>query len=192
MTESSSAPSQQPGSSLLRSSALVGSMTMTSRVLGLLRDIVIAAFVGASANADAFFVAFKIPNFLRRLFAEGAFSQAFVPVLADYKQEGSVAAVKALIDRVAGVLGGTLLLITSLTILAAPVVTAIFAPGFVSQPEKFQLTSEMIRITFPYLLLISMTGFCGAILNTLGHFAKPALAPVLLNIWIRPLAMSTT
>ena len=108
------------GHGLLRSSALVGCMTMLSRVLGLLRDVVIAAFVGASANADAFFVAFKIPNFLRRLFAEGAFSQAFVPVLADYKEEGSVVAVKALIDRVAGVLGGTLLLITSLAILAAP------------------------------------------------------------------------
>jgi putative peptidoglycan lipid II flippase len=184
MTESSPppAPSQQPGSGLLRSSALVGSMTITSRVLGLLRDIVIAAFVGASANADAFFVAFKIPNFLRRLFAEGAFSQAFVPVLADYKQAGSVAAVKALVDRVAGVLGGTLLLITSLTILAAPVVTAIFAPGFVSQPEKYQLTTEMIRITFPYLLLISMTGFCGAILNSYGRFAVPAFTPVFLNL----------
>ncbi len=182
MTESTPTPSHQSGSGLLRSSALVGSMTMTSRVLGLLRDIVIAAFVGASANADAFFVAFKIPNFLRRLFAEGAFSQAFVPVLADYKQEGSVAAVKALVDRVAGVLGGTLLLITSLTILAAPVVTAIFAPGFVSQPEKFQLTSELIRITFPYLLLISMTGFCGAILNSYGRFAVPAFTPVFLNL----------
>jgi len=155
---------------------------MMSRVLGLLRDVVIAAFVGASANADAFFVAFKIPNFLRRLFAEGAFSQAFVPVLADYKEEGSVAAVKALVDRVAGILGGTLLFITSLTILAAPVVTAIFAPGFLSQPYKYQLTSEMIRITFPYLLLISMTGFCGAILNSYGRFAVPAFTPVFLNL----------
>ena len=109
---------------LLRSSAVVGAMTMLSRVLGLVRDIVIAAFVGASANADAFFVAFKIPNFLRRLFAEGAFSQAFVPVLADYKEAGSHAAVRAFIDRVAGVLGGTLLLLTSLIILAAPLVTA--------------------------------------------------------------------
>jgi putative peptidoglycan lipid II flippase len=157
-------------------------MTMISRVLGLVRDIVIAAFVGASANADAFFVAFKIPNFLRRLFAEGAFSQAFVPVLADYKEEGSVAAVKALVDRVAGVLGGALLLITSLAIIAAPLVTAAFAPGFVSQPEKYQLTVEMIRITFPYLFLISMTGFCGAILNSYGRFAVPAFTPVFLNL----------
>ncbi len=170
----------RPG--LLRSSALVGSMTMISRVLGLLRDIVIAAFIGTSANADAFFVAFKIPNFLRRLFAEGAFSQAFVPVLADYKEQGAHDAVQALVDRVAGVLGGTLLLLTLITVAASPIVAAIFAPGFVSQPEKFQLTADMIRITFPYLLLISMTGFCGAILNSYGRFAVPAFTPVFLNL----------
>ena len=170
----------RPG--LLRSSALVGAMTMVSRVLGLLRDIVIAAFVGASANADAFFIAFKIPNFLRRLFAEGAFSQAFVPVLADYKEQGPAQAVHALVNRVAGVLGGTLLLITVIAIAAAPLVAAVFAPGFVSQPYKYQLTSEMIRITFPYLLLISMTGFCGAILNSYGRFAVPAFTPVFLNL----------
>lgn len=173
-------PQTSPG--LLRSSALVGSMTMLSRVLGLLRDIVIAGFVGATANADAFFVAFKIPNFLRRLFAEGAFSQAFVPVLADYKQDGSIIAVRALIDRVAGVLGGSLLVVTSLAILAAPLVAGLFAPGFLDQPLKFQLTAEMIRITFPYLLLISMTGFCGAILNSFGRFAVPAFTPVFLNL----------
>ena len=101
-----SRPKSKSGHGLLRSSILVGSMTMLSRILGLVRDIVIAAFVGASANADAFFVAFKIPNFLRRLFAEGAFSQAFVPVLADYKEEGSIAAVQGLVNRVAGMLGG--------------------------------------------------------------------------------------
>lgn len=167
---------------LLRSSMLVSSMTMLSRVLGLLRDVVIAAVVGASANADAFFVAFKIPNFLRRLFAEGAFAQAFVPVLAEYKNQGSLAAVRVLVDRVAGVLGGTLLLVTSLAMLAAPLVTALFAPGFVGDPVKFALTADMIRITFPYLLLISMTGFCGAILNSYGRFAVPALTPVLLNL----------
>ena len=170
----------RPG--LLRSSATVGMMTMLSRVLGLLRDVVIAAVVGASANADAFFVAFKIPNFLRRLFAEGAFSQAFVPVLADYKEQGSVEAVKALVNRIAGVLGGTLILLTGLTILAAPVVTAVFAPGFIADPAKFQLTAELIRITFPYLFLISMTGFCGAILNSYGRFAVPAFTPVFLNL----------
>lgn len=155
---------------------------MLSRVLGLVRDIVIAVVFGAVASADAFFVAFKIPNFLRRLFAEGAFSQAFVPVLADFKNEGSIEAVKALVNRVAGVLGGSLVLITAFSILAAPLITMVFAPGFVNQPEKFYLTSEMIRITFPYLFLISMTGFCGAILNSYGRFAVPAFTPVFLNL----------
>ncbi len=173
-------PEQGPG--LLRSSATVGTMTMLSRVLGLLRDIVIAGFVGASANADAFFVAFKIPNFLRRLFAEGAFSQAFVPVLADYKQRGSIEAVRALIDRIAAVLGGVLLLVTGLAVLAAPIVASVFAPGFIGDPYKFQLTTQMIRITFPYLFLISMTGFCGAILNSYGRFSVPAFTPVFLNL----------
>ena len=126
MTENTAA---KPRPGLLRSSALVGAMTMISRVLGLVRDVVIAAFVGASANADAFFVAFKIPNFLRRLFAEGAFSQAFVPVLADYKEEGSLAAVQGLVNRVAGVLGGTLLLLTAITVAASPLVAMLFAPG---------------------------------------------------------------
>ncbi len=157
-------------------------MTMLSRVLGLVRDIVIAKVFGASANADAFFVAFKIPNFLRRLFAEGAFSQAFVPVLSEYKTEGSVAAVKALVDRVAGVLGGSLLIVTGISMVAAPLITTIFAPGFVSQPEKYYLTTAMTRITFPYLFLISMTGFCGAILNSYGRFAVPAFTPFFLNL----------
>ncbi|WP_460589528.1 murein biosynthesis integral membrane protein MurJ [Haliea atlantica] len=170
----------RPG--LLRSSLLVSSMTMASRVLGLVRDVAMAAVVGASANADAFFVAFKIPNFLRRLFAEGAFAQAFVPVLADYREQGSVAAVRALVDRVAGALGGTLLLVTLVAVLAAPLVTALFAPGFVADPAKYGLTVELIRITFPYLLLISMTGFCGAILNSYGRFAVPALTPIFLNL----------
>ena len=182
MADGSAKSPVQTGPGLLRSSAVVGTMTTISRVLGLLRDVVIAAFIGASANADAFFIAFKIPNFLRRLFAEGAFSQAFVPVLADYKKAGSAAAVKALVDRVAGVLGGSLLFITALSMLAAPLVTTIFAPGFVGQPEKFLLTTEMIRITFPYLFLISMTGFCGAILNSYGRFAVPAFTPVFLNL----------
>jgi putative peptidoglycan lipid II flippase len=173
-------PVKGPG--LLRSSAVVGMMTMLSRVLGLLRDVVIAAFVGADANADAFFVAFKIPNFLRRLFAEGAFAQAFVPVLADYKAAGSIEAIRHLLDRIAGVLGGTLILLTGVTVIAAPVVTAVFAPGFVATPDKFQLTSELIRITFPYLFLISMTGFCGAVLNSYGRFAVPAFTPVFLNL----------
>jgi putative peptidoglycan lipid II flippase len=182
MTDSDTTTAAQTGPGLLRSTALVGTMTMLSRILGLLRDVVIASFVGASANADAFLVAFKIPNFLRRLFAEGAFSQAFVPVLADYKTAGSVQAVRGLIDRVAGVLGGTLLFITGIAMIAAPIITMIFAPGFISQQEKFHLTAEMTRITFPYLFLISMTGFCGAILNSYGRFAVPAFTPFFLNL----------
>lgn len=167
---------------LLRSSAVVGAMTMLSRVLGLARDVILAAVVGATANADAFFIAFKIPNFLRRLFAEGAFSQAFVPVLAECREQGGQAAVKELVDRVSGVLGGVLLLLTLVTVVAAPLVATIFAPGYISQPEKFAITSDLIRVTFPYLMLISLTGMCGAILNSYGRFAVPAFTPVLLNI----------
>jgi putative peptidoglycan lipid II flippase len=157
-------------------------MTMLSRVLGLARDVILAAVVGASANADAFFIAFKIPNFLRRLFAEGAFAQAFVPVLAECREKGGQAAVRALVDRIAGVLGGTLLLITIVTMFAAPLVAGLFAPGYITQPAKFALTADLIRITFPYLMLISLTGMCGAILNSYGRFAVPAFTPVLLNL----------
>jgi len=163
---------------------VVSLMTLLSRVMGLTRDIVVAHFVGASAAADAFFIAFKIPNFMRRLFAEGAFSQAFVPVLSEYRQRRSRQEVQALINRVAGGLGGSLLLLTSLAVIGAPVLTALFAPGFylAEDPARYQLASNMIRITFPYLLLISMTGFCGAVLNSYGRFAVPAFTPVLLNI----------
>lgn len=182
---------------LLNASASVGSMTMLSRVMGLLRDIVIARFFGASDNADAFFVAFRIPQFLRRLFAEGAFAQAFVPVLAEYRnaktEQGQLAAVQALVNAVSGVLGGSLLLISALVVMAAPLVTMLFAPGFINQPEKLALTTQMLRITFPYLLLISLTGFAGAILNSYQRFLVPAFTPVLLNfsligfaLWVSP------
>jgi putative peptidoglycan lipid II flippase len=167
---------------LLRSSLLVGVMTLCSRVLGLIRDVVIAIFLGATSNADCFFVAFKIPNFLRRLFAEGAFSQAFVPVLSEYREKGSQESVKLLIDQVSAALGGVLLVVTSIAVVASPLVATLFAPGFRDDPAKFQLTSDMIRITFPYLFLISMTGFAGGILNTFGRYAVPAFTPVLLNV----------
>jgi len=165
-------------------------MTMLSRVLGLARDVVLAAILGASANADAFFIAFKIPNFLRRLFAEGAFAQAFVPVLAEERESGGEAAVRALLDRVAGVLGGVLLSLTLLTLLAAPLVAALFAPGFIGQTAKFGLTADLIRITFPYLMLISLTGMCGAVLNSYGRFAVPAFTPVLLNVCLITAALA--
>lgn len=172
----------EPAKGLLHSSALVGGATLVSRVLGLVRDVVLANLVGATSNADAFFVAFKIPNFLRRLFAEGAFAQAFIPVLTETREQGGLEAVRALVDRVTGVLGGVLILLTTATILAAPLVALIFAPGFSSDAGKLSLTADLIRITFPYLFLISMTGFAGGILNAYGRFGVPAFTPVLLNL----------
>ncbi|MFP5440730.1 MAG: murein biosynthesis integral membrane protein MurJ [Gammaproteobacteria bacterium] len=174
-------PESSTGRSLLKSAGVVSLMTMLSRVLGPVRDAVIAHSFGASAATDAFFVAFKIPNFLRRLFAEGAFSQAFVPVLAEYKVKGPHAAVQDLVDRVAGRLGFILLLVTVVGVVAAPLIIGLFAPGFIGTP-KFELAADMLRITFPYLLLISLTAFAGGILNTYGRFGVPAITPVLLNI----------
>ena len=169
-------------------------MTFLSRLLGLARDIVIARFFSAGDEADAFFVAFKIPNFLRRFFAEGAFSLAFVPVLSEYRSQFTPAETRDLIDRVAGTLGGILLILSLIGVVASPAVISIVAAGFIDQPGKFQLTSDMLRITFPYILFISMTGMAAGILNTWKHFAVPAFTPVLLNIsmiscavWLSPL-----
>lgn len=167
---------------LLRSSLTVGAMTGLSRVAGLVRDMVLARVLGADALADAFFVAFKLPNFLRRLFAEGAFSQAFVPVLAEYRERGSRAAVRELLDRVAGTLGMALLGLTLLASLGAPLLAWLFAPGFAADPEQFAATIELIRITFPYLLFISLAGFVGSVLNSYDRFAIPAFTPVWLNL----------
>ncbi|MDF1780956.1 MAG: murein biosynthesis integral membrane protein MurJ [Alcanivoracaceae bacterium] len=167
---------------LLASTAVVSLMTLLSRVLGLVRDVVLARLLGASAGTDAFFVAFRIPNFLRRLFAEGAFNQAFVPVLSEYKTNGSSAAVKLLIDRVAGTLGLSLALVTAVGVAGAPVLITVFAPGFGDEPHKRALAVEMLRLTFPYLFFIALTAFAGAILNTWNRFAVPAFTPVLLNI----------
>ncbi|RLA38497.1 MAG: murein biosynthesis integral membrane protein MurJ [Gammaproteobacteria bacterium] len=175
-------PIEKPHRGLLGSSAIVGAMTMLSRILGLIRDVVFARVIGADGFADAFFVAFKIPNFLRRLFAEGAFAQAFVPVLTEYRNEGGHAAVKELIDRVAGALGSVLIVLTVVAVIAAPMLAGIFAPGFVGDSAKFQATTEMIRVTFPYLLFISLTGFAGGILNSYDRFAVPAFTPVWLNV----------
>ncbi len=180
-------------SALIKSTATVGSMTLLSRLLGLARDIVIARFFSASDAADAFFVAFKIPNFMRRLFAEGAFSLAFVPVLTEYRSHCSAAQIRELIDRVAGTLGLILLVLSLLGIAASPLLISLFAAGFADQPLKFDLTADMLRITFPYILLISMTAMAGGILNTLKRFAVPAFTPVLLNLsmigcalWLSP------
>jgi putative peptidoglycan lipid II flippase len=166
---------------MLRSLSVVGSLTLLSRILGFVRDIVIATLFGATAGADAFLVAFKIPNFMRRLFAEGAFSQAFVPVLSEYKNN-SPEKVHHLIDHVAGTLGFVLLILTVLGILFAPYLIMLFAPGFINEPHKYQMATDMLRVTFPYLMLISLTAFAGGILNSYGHFSSPAFSPVILNI----------
>lgn len=155
--------------------------------------MVIAQVFGASVSTDAFLVAFKIPNFMRRLFAEGAFSQAFIPILSEYKTRRDISTVKQLVDRVAGTLGSILSLITLLGILGAPLLVVIFAPGFIQHPDKYNLTLEMLQVTFPYLLFITLTALAGAVLNTYGRFAVPALTPVVLNlvligatIWLAP------
>lgn len=168
--------------SLLRSTSLVSVMTLMSRLLGFARDMVIANLFGAQAGMDAFIVAFKIPNFMRRLFAEGAFSQAFVPVLAEYQKTRTISEVREFLARIAGSLGAILSVVTLIGVIAAPVIIFIFAPGFGHDATRSLLASDMLRITFPYLMLISLTGMAGAILNTYGYFGVPAVTPVLLNI----------
>lgn len=179
---------------LFRSTAVVSSMTMVSRVFGLLRDMVFTRYFGADAGTDAFLVAFKIPNFLRRLFAEGAFSQAFVPVLTSVKTEEGDEAVSELVRNTLGTLAGVLFILSVIGATATPILVMIFAPGFIDQPEKFNLTTDMLRITFPYILFMSLTALSAGILNTYGRFAVPAFTPVLLNlsliaaaIWLAPL-----
>ena len=169
---------------LLRGTFTVGVMTLASRVLGFARDMVIAGTFGAGLGTDAFFVAFRIPNFLRRLFAEGAFAQAFVPVLAEWRERRGTGAVRELVAATAGTLGGVLLVASALGALAAPLLIHVFAPGFAlrAEPGKAALAADMLRVTFPYLLFISLTALAGGVLNTFGRFAVPALTPVLLNL----------
>ncbi|WP_457942718.1 murein biosynthesis integral membrane protein MurJ [Vreelandella alkaliphila] len=171
-----------PRRGLMRSGLVVSAMTMLSRVMGLVRDVVVATFLGAGNGSDAFFVAFKIPNFLRRLFAEGAFNQAFVPVLSEYSTQRSKQEIRELLNAVAGSLTAILALITALAMLGAPWLVWVFAPGFGRDPEKLAMTADMLRLTFPYLLLISLTAFSGSVLNTWNRFAVPAFTPVLLNM----------
>ncbi|MCC5859865.1 MAG: murein biosynthesis integral membrane protein MurJ [Ectothiorhodospiraceae bacterium] len=168
--------------SLLKSTAVFGVLTMLSRVLGLVRDVVIAAVFGSSAATDAFFVAFKIPNFMRRLFAEGAFSQAFVPVLSATRTTEDTGAVRHLVSRTIGTLLVVLLALTVLAVLGAEYLVMLFAPGFLGNPEQFGLTVDMVRITFPYLLFISLVAAAQGVLNTYGRFGPAAFAPVLLNL----------
>lgn len=169
-----------PKTSLLRSSSVVSVLTMLSRVFGLVRDMVVAQYFGT--RIDPFLVAFKIPNFFRRLFAEGAFSVAFVPVLSEYRTQRSLADVQMLVSRVSGALGLALLGVTVLALLFADYLPWLFAPGFRQDPAKFALTGELLRITFPYLFFIALTAFAGGVLNAYGRFAVPAFTPVLLNL----------
>jgi putative peptidoglycan lipid II flippase len=167
--------------SLLRALAAISSLTFVSRVLGYARDFFIARLFGASLATDAFFVAFKIPNLLRRLFAEGAFSQAFVPILAEQKNNNP-SEVRDLIDRVATLLSIALVIAAALGMAAAPLIVYVTAPGFAAEPEKFALTVELLRITFPYIIFISLVSLSAGILNTWNRFSIPALTPALLNV----------
>lgn len=167
---------------LLKALATVSSMTLLSRILGFVRDFVIARAFGAGAATDAFFVAFRLPNLLRRMFAEGAFSQAFVPILAEYKNRRGADESKRLADHVASLLFLALLAVTLLGIALTPVLIYLTAPGFAADAAKFELTVELTRITFPYILFISLVSLAGGILNTWSRFAVPAFTPVLLNL----------
>ncbi|MGK2960135.1 MAG: murein biosynthesis integral membrane protein MurJ [Candidatus Malihini olakiniferum] len=168
---------------LLKSLAAVSLMTVLSRFLGFIRDAIVARVFGAGMDTDAFFIAFKLPNMLRRVFAEGAFSQAFVPILAEYKSQHGDEATRTFLAYLSGILTLVLVLVTIAGIIAAPWVIMVTAPGFASAtPDRFALTSALLRITFPYILLISLTSMVGSVLNTWNCFSVPAFAPTFLNI----------
>ncbi|OFZ68050.1 MAG: murein biosynthesis integral membrane protein MurJ [Betaproteobacteria bacterium RBG_16_58_11] len=178
---------------LLKALATVSAMTLLSRILGFVRDTVIARAFGAGLMTDAFFVAFKIPNLLRRLFAEGAFSQAFVPILGEYKAKREFAEMRLLVDHVAGMLALALFVVTLIGVIAAPLVIYLSAPGFSADAQKFDITVSMLRIIFPYIFFISLVALAGGILNTYSRFSVPAITPVLLNLcmiagalWLTP------
>lgn len=176
-------------SGLLRSGAVTSAATLASRILGMARDIVIASVLGAGMSADVFFFANRIPNFFRRLFAEGAFAQSFVPVMSEEKQKGSEEGLRDLVSRSAGTLGGAVLAVTVLGMLLSPVLTAIFGWGWFQASlngspdgQKYVEASELLRITFPYLFFITMTALCSSVLNVFGKFGIPAMTPCILNI----------
>ena len=178
---------------LLKALATVSAMTLLSRILGFVRDTVIARAFGAGLMTDAFFVAFKIPNLLRRLFAEGAFSQAFVPILSEYKTRRGAEETRLLVDHVAGMLALVLFVVTLIGVLAAPYVIYVSAPGFSADVEKFDITVSLLRIIFPYIFFISLVALGAGILNTYSRFSVPAFTPVILNLcmiagalWLAP------
>ncbi len=183
----------QFGRKLLKSTSVVSSMTLLSRILGLVRDVVFARMFGATIVMDAFIVANRIPNMLRRFFAEGAFSQGFVPVMARYRENGDQDEARHFIDAVAGTLGLILFLVTLVGVVAAPLLVFIVAPGFVGEDGRFDLATAMLRFTFPYLFFVSLTAFAGGVLNTYGRFGASAFTPVILNVvliasalWLAP------
>ena len=167
---------------LLRALATTSSMTLASRILGYARDAIIAHSFGAGGLTDAFFVAFRLPNLLRRLFAEGAFSQAFVPILAEYRNKQGQEATRNLLDHTATALCAALVLVTAAGIVFAPQVIWLSAPGFLADPHKFQVSVQLLRVTFPYILFISLTSLAAGVLNTYQQFWVPAFTPVLLNL----------
>jgi len=170
--------------SLIKSASIFSSMTFLSRILGFLRDVIVASVFGASPMVDAFLVAFRIPNFFRRLFAEGAFTQAFVPILSEHEGSLSDSETKQFIGRVGGTLASATLLVTVVGVILAPAIVTIFAPGFSQDedPTRLVYATEFLRITFPYLFFISMTAFFAAILNYFGYYGVPAFTPVWLNL----------
>jgi putative peptidoglycan lipid II flippase len=167
---------------LLRTLATVSSLTLLSRILGFVRDFVIARTFGAGMLTDAFFVAFRLPNLLRRLFAEGAFSQAFVPLLAEYRKQRGETETKQLVDRVASALLVIVMIVAALGVIGAPLLIQVSAPGFAADADKFALTVTLTRITFPYILFMALVALSAGILNTWSRFALPAFTPVLLNL----------
>ena len=168
---------------LIRSFATVGGYTALSRVLGFVREILIAYFVGTGMVADAFFVAFRLPNLFRRVFAEGAFNAAFVPLFAGRLEAGGETAAKAFAEQALAVLLTSLLALTAAAMAAMPWIIYLLAPGFATDSDKFQLTVELSQITFPYLLFIALAALLGGVLNSLYRFAAAAAAPVLLNVF---------
>ncbi len=182
------------GRKLALKTSVVSAMTLLSRILGLVRDIVFARFFGAGLLMDAFLVAQRIPNMLRRFFAEGAFSAGFVPVMARYREKHGHDEARDYVDAMAGTFGLVLFVVTVIGVIAAPLLVLVVAPGFISDGGDFDLAALMLRFTFPYLFFISLTAFAGGILNTYGHFGVPAVTPVILNlvliaaaVWVGPM-----
>lgn len=168
--------------SLLKSAATISSLTLLSRITGVIRDMLIARYFGSSAATDAFYVAFRLPNMLRRLFAEGAFQQAFVPMLSDVKANQNAEDVRTFIDRVFSVLACALLITSVVGVLAAPALVWLIAGGLAENAASFDLATELTRWMFPYIFFMSLVAMSAGVLNTWKHFAIPAFTPVLLNL----------